>query len=255
VSKVAIFGSGLSAAYVYAACLDNGVEADFFTDNRKPEFFGPVKLEWVPVKLQSVLLRYPVWLFSLGTKKNYLKNMERSSGSTTFPENGRTETLAYNPTEVLEQLQPQGKVTLGKFSDIEIRQLSHSYAYSFVTFPLQSSKGEGKLVPYWLWLLKNQNMSLPNMVIYNGTFVFPWTRFSYYWDTQMWEYSHTEKEEPVCPAIGAELRRIADIAPGVPEYTSPFHHVALVGRWARWSKSVLAQDAYAQADKILKEIK
>jgi len=251
--RVAIFGSGLSAAYVYAACLDNDVEVDFFTDNRKPEFFGPVKLSWVPQRVKAKL--WPVWLFSLGTKKDYLKSMGRSSGSTTFPETGRLETLAYNPTEVLEQLPMEGKVTLGKFSDNEILQLSRNYDHSFVTFPLQQSKGEGKLVPYWLWLLKNQNVSLPNMVIYNGTVNFPWTRYSHYWDVSMWEHSHQETVEPLCPAIGAELRRIFDIAPGVKEYNSPYPKVAMVGRWARWNKEILAQTGYAQTDKILKEIK
>lgn len=251
--KVAIFGSGLSAAYVYAACLDNGIEADFFTDNRKPEFFGPVKLSWIPERVK--VLKYPVWLFSLGEKKDYLARMDRTSGSTTFPSSGRIETAAYNPVEVLEQLQPLGcKITLGKFSDSEIEKLSQQYDYTFVTFPLQQSKREDKLVPYWLWLLKNQTVSLPNMVIYNGTTVFPWTRYSYYWGVHMWEYCHLTLEQPLCPAIGAEVRRIADIAPGVKEYTSPFPKMALVGRWARWNKEVLAQDAYAQANKILKEI-
>lgn len=55
--------------------------------------------------------------------------------------------------------------------------------------------------------------------------------------------------------VGAELRRIADIAPEVKEYNSPYPGVTLVGRWARWSKQVLAQDAYAQTSKILKEMK
>jgi hypothetical protein len=258
-SKVAIFGSGLSAAYVYAACLDNEIEVDFFTDkpfSARPEFFGPVKLSWVPESLQFKLMPCPVWLFSLGSKKDYLQRMGRKTGSTTFPENGRVQTFGYNPAEMLEHFYPPySKVTLGKFSDNEIESISKNYDYTFVTFPLQQSKGEDKLVFYWIYLLKNQTASIPNMVIYNAAPTFFWTRFSHYWGTYMWEYSHVEFPNiPPCPDLRAEARKINDIAPGVAEYISPFPKVELVGRWARWSKDVLAQDAYTQADKILKEL-
>lgn len=257
-AKIAIFGSGLSAAYVYAACQDNNLSADFYSDRlftNRPEFFGPVKLNWIPERAKAKL--YPVWLFSLGNKRDYLKRMNRDSGSTTFPETGRTELTAYNPDEVLDELQPVNeKIVLGKFTDSEIEQISEKYLHTFVTFPLQKSKSEGKLVSYWIYLLRNQNsLSLPNMVIYSGTPEFSWTRFSHYWGTYMWEYSHVEYPDiPPRPSIWAEPKRIFDIAPGVPEYFSPFSKITLVGRWARWSKSVQAQDAYSQADKILKEL-
>ncbi|HPC25893.1 MAG TPA: hypothetical protein PK410_00030 [Paludibacteraceae bacterium] len=257
-NKVAIFGSGLSALYAYAACVDNGVEAEFFSDKpfeAKPEFFGPVKLSWIPPRIKATL--YPVWLFSLGNKADYLTRMGRNSGHTTFPENGREETLAYNPSEVSDLMQPvNAKIVLGRFTDGEIEKLSHEYLHTFVTFPLQQSKSEDRLVSYWIYLLKNQNsLSLPNMVIYNGVKDFSWTRFSHYWNSYMWEFSHLEFPNlPPRPSIWAEPKQIFDIAPNVPEYRSPFSNVTLLGRWARWSKSVLAQDAYSQVDKILKEL-
>jgi hypothetical protein len=257
--KIAIFGSGLSAAYIYAACKDNSCEVEFFTDRpftEKVEFFMPIRLSWLPEWVE--VKKYPIWWFGLGTKEDYLARMGRTGGTTAFPEKGRTELTAYNPSDILEKLQPVGsKVTLGKFSDSEIEKISNNFDHSFVTFPLQQSKKEGKLVSYWIYFLKNFNdMSLPNIAIYSGTTEFHWTRFSHYWGIYMWEYSHLEYPGiPPQPSVFAEAKKIFDIAPGVKEYISPFSKVTMVGRWARWSKNVLAEDAYKQADKILKELK
>ena len=257
-SKIAIFGSGLSAAYVYAACRDNNLKADFYSDRpfaARPEFLGPVRVSWVPKWVKATL--YPIWWLSLGNKQDYLKRMNRTSGATAFPENGRTELTAYNPNEVLDEMQPvDEKIILGKFTDSEIEQISKRYLHTFVTFPLQQSRSDGKLVSYWIYVLtKHSDLSLPNMAIYNGTKNFAWTRFSHYWGVYMWEYSHAEYPDlPPRPNIWAEPVKIFDIAPDVPEYFSPYPNVTMVGRWARWSKSVLAQDAYSQADKILKEL-
>ena len=258
-SKVAIFGSGLSAAYIYAACLDNGVQADFFTDRplTEPTAYGQIILRWVPERLK--LKTHPIWLFSLGSLADYLKRLNRTAEDehkTTFPATGRVEEQVYNPGEFLEKVWRGDEVeTLGKFTDKEILDISAKYDHTFVTFPLQESKQPDRLVSYWYYELKNLDISLPNMAIYNATDAFPWTRYSNYWGTMTWEYSHTEYTDnpPPSPSHLAKLNQIRDIAPNIPEYASPWEKVTLVGRWARWKKGVQAYEAYAQTDKILKE--
>lgn len=257
-NKVAIFGSGLSAAYVHAACVDNGLEADIFTDrslNEKPDFSMPIKVNWLPSWVTAP--QYPIWLFGLGTKQDYLARMGRNGGTTDFPVTGRTELAAYNPADILEQLLPPLlKVVLGRFTDDEIFSIAENYVHTFVTFPMEMSKINRKLVYYYIYYVRGaMKVDVPNMVIYNGTSAFPWTRFTHYWGTYMWEYSHLEYPNGAPkPHPQAALKQIFDIAPGVQEFFSPVPNITMVGRWARWSKSVLAQDAYAQADKILKEI-
>jgi hypothetical protein len=222
---------------------------------------GPVKLDWIPerVKIES----YPVWLFSMGNRSDYLLRMGRDpskDSKTTFPENGRTEIRAYNPEQFLAKLQPdkKSKITLGRFSDTEIVELSKKYMHTFVTFPLQENRANKKLVQYWIYILENgSSLSLPNMVIYNATKKFAWTRFTQYWGRYMWEYSHVEypvENMPPRPNVWAEPIKIFDIAPGEEECKIYSKEITLVGRWARWNKSVVAQDAYTQVKNILKEL-
>ena len=258
--RVAIFGSGLSAAYIYAACKDTGCTADFFTDRSLYDFpeYGQIILRWVPDSLR--LQAHPIWLFALGDKSAYLKRMKRApedSTKTTFPVTGRVEELAYNPKEFMDKVWT-GKehATFGKFSDDEIENISKDYAHSFVTFPLQASKDPAKLVLYWCYTISDLELALPNMAIYNATQSVPWTRFTQYWSVMTWEYSHIEYPTamPPAPGNGAVPRRVADIATGVSEFKSPYERVDLVGRWARWKKGAQAFEGYAQAAEILREI-
>jgi hypothetical protein len=261
---IAIFGSGLSAAYVYYAAKNQSYDCEFFTDkplDTQPDL-GHVLLRWVPPTVEAK--PYPIWFFSLGSIFKYLERMQRPETDlkrTAFPKNGRTELQAFNPNFVLKEMLPEeAKVTYGKFSDEEIALLAKKYDWSFVTFPLQQSKHQDRLAFYWSYVLHDQSLMLPNMAIYNATDQFPWTRFTQYWNTLTWEFSHIEypagKEDslPPRPNSWAEPKRIADVAPNLPEFYSPYEKVSLVGRWARWNKSVLAHDAYMQASTILKEI-
>lgn len=272
-NKIAIFGSGLSALYVYAACLDNGWNADFYTDrafsNRAASSSpsplpGPVKLDWVPASIK--LERQPIWLFSMGSVEEYLLRMGRDpkiDSKTTFPISGRQEIYAYNPVQFFEKLKPNkhSEVILGRFSDTDIFEISKLYKHTFVTFPLKESFSGRELVRYWIFSMENSmSLSMPNMVIYNATQNFAWTRFTHYWGKYMWEYSHTEYPvtatpvQPPRPNSWADPVKIFDIAPNTEEYKIEIPSITAVGRWARWNKKVLAQDAYWQAEKILKEL-
>jgi hypothetical protein len=260
--KIAIFGSGLSAAFICAAAKEWGIGIDIYTDRPftldLPEL-GHVILKWIPgnLKMQPI----PISHFAMGDRYSYLKRMGREKDpetKTTFPETGRNEFLAYNPKQALKELWPQdARMTYGKFSDKEIEAISKEHAWTFVTFPLQQSKAVNKLVFYQGYTLENQNFALPNMAIYNGTTNFPWTRFTQYWNIMSWEYSHLEyppEALPPRPNAWAEPKKIADIAVGVPEYFSPYEGVTMVGRWARWRKDVLSHDGYAQASNIFNKL-
>jgi hypothetical protein len=261
--RVAIFGSGLSAAFVYAACKANAVEADFYTDHALAEQpdLGHVILRWVPYPRA---IPYDVYFFSMGSLSDYLVRMGRDHNDvlkTAFPVVGRSSLKAYNPYQAIDTLLPkEAKVTLGKFSDHEIYVISRSYDHTFVTFPMAQSRDPAKLIFYWSYSLPGRDLSLPNMAIYNATNQFSWTRFTQYWGIMTWEYSHKEypagegSRMPPRPGNLVEPKRVADIAPGVPEYVWQDKTITLVGRWARWNKSVLAHEGYEQAEEVIKEI-
>ena len=260
-SKVAIFGSGLSAAYVYAACLDNNVEADFFTDralSNQPGL-GHIILRWKPSTVSLKL--HHLWFFSIGSKDSYLARMNRPvTSSTTFPETGYSQEDIYNPIEFMGKMwKGNERVIFGKFSDKEIENISKNYSHSFVTFPTQASKAAGKLNHYWCYVLENVSISLPCMAIFNGLAEeHQWSRFTHYWDTMAWEYSHiefSEEHKPTeLPHPDARPIWLAALPAEAEEYASPWPAVTLVGRWARWKKGVQAFEAYEQTDKILKEL-
>lgn len=259
--RIAIFGSGLSAAFVLAACNDAGWQTDIYTDRPfttdLPEL-AHVILKWIPAGVE--LTPYSISHFSRGTLQDYLKRMGRENdpnAKTTFPPDGRNEFTAYDPKEVLKKLWPKdAAITYGKFSEQEIESIAAEHVWSFVTFPMHRSQ-PNDLVFYWSYTLAHSNLSLPNIAIYNGRTDLPWTRLTQYWNIMSWEYSHMEYPDdkpPPRPSVWAEPKRIADIAIGVPEYTSPIPKVTMVGRWARWRKDVLSHDGYKQAMEILKEL-
>lgn len=257
-NKIAIFGSGLSAAYVLAAVKFAGFEAEIFSDT-PPKYsgLGHILLREVPPETFSVSASL-VTFFSIGTREAYLARMkrfeERHASKTAFPDSGRHELIAYSPERVLKELlPPEISITIKTFSDDEIIERSKSFLWTFVTFPFYSSIEPEKFVEYWTVTAKTIKLDMPNYAIYNGTNLLPWTRYTCYWGTERWEFSHLEfPVEEEAPMYGAVKAR--DIAPGVKEYFSLFPRVTLVGRWARWNKAVLAHEAYEQALKILQTL-
>lgn len=255
--KIAIFGSGLSAGYIAAAAKVMKIPFNIYTNKLITEApnLGHVLLREIPptIDVQPTVVSF----FSIGSKDAYLARMkryeDRSTSKTAFPENGRSELRVYNPNIVYEKLLPAATTHLMKnFTDEEIIAASKEHLWTFVTFPLKESFSEEKIVKYWSTYPSAKN-NMPNYAIYNGSIELPWTRYTCYWGTERWEFSHLEfPAEGKSPMAGAVLT--ADIAPGVKEYFSLYPRLTLVGRWAQWNKSILAHEAYDTAMKILQTL-
>lgn len=262
--KIAIFGSGLSAAFVYAACEEYKCDVKFFSDTLERPNIGPVLIRQLPIRFQGLVPATTIWTFAMGDKNTYLDRMRRDDEAmrpTSFPTEIRDWFYAYEPKAVYDTLMGgSAKLTdIGKYSDAEIKMLSREFHHTFVTFPLQESKHPSKLIFYWAYIYKHEAGGIgPFTVLYNGTRDFPWLRYSHYWGTECWDFSNTEfptaTHKPPAPSVSAVLNRVADIAPGTSEYHTTIPKVTLVGRWARWKKSVFAHHAYTQAMEILKEM-
>lgn len=259
--RIAIFGSGLSAGYILAAVNDLELEADIYTATPldKVPNLSHVLLREVPPNYKETFQPERVTFFSTGTREAYLARMkrfeDRKSSKTAFPETGRSELYIYNPNNVLSVLLPPSTpYTIAKFSDEEIEEIAGTYEWAFVTFPLQRSIRSDKFVKYWMAQPAGLKSYMPNYAIYNGTNDLMWTRYTCYWGTERWEFSHLEfpAEGPAPMAEGAML--VSDIAPGIKEYVSLIPRLTLVGRFARWNKAVLAHEAYSQAFEILQTL-
>lgn len=272
--KVAILGTGPSAAYVAMACTKLSVKYDVLSSCSPTLFFpGSFWLRQNPWTNTTPTTK--MHIYSTGDAIGYLRKQWKMVDPawllhTSFPETAHTE-LVWNPYEILKPFWKTKNILLIKdLSDEDIEYIAKGYELVFMTFATQESKNVMKsfvirypIVSYNLEEIKADAEMYPmtstmlasklSYCIYDGDTGHWMTRIS-----QLFGYLHLEYSQYYVPnqeLIGdGKITWVPDTNPDTPEWDPqdvPADNVILVGRHAQWSRKVLSHNAYEQTIKIL----
>ena len=263
--KVAILGTGPSAAYAAMACEEYPIEYDIIS-NRTPTTFFPGAF-WVRLNPTSYIrtVKREVGIYSVGTAEGYLRKQWGIVDpawflETSFPAKFKKE-MAINPYELFKPFWKSQNITLMRsLSDIEIKGIAKDYNLVIMTFATQRSKEVMK--PYtftypFVSYIPNEVALLAgeSYCIYDGYESHFIVRMSYLFGHVHLEYAkdYIPKKELVGDG---KITWVPDTLPDSPEWDPtdvPSENIVLSGRFAQWKRKVLSHEAYDQTKKAIEE--
>lgn len=259
--KVAILGTGPSAAYVGMACDTCNVEYEVIS-NKSPTTFFPGAFWARSNPLDYAIPAFEVYISSVGSAIEYLKKQwgmveEDWLLETSFPKGSRKE-IVFDPIDLFGVYWKGKDVYLtSNLTDEAIAELANEYDIVFMTFATEKSKKEWSHLLCKFPIVSYPSRSRLSYCIYDGEKGEAIVRMS-----DLFGYVHNEYISGYIPKmelVGKEGRIswASDLIPGLMQMWDPkdvpADNVVLVGRWAQWSRKILSHDAYGQTIRALEE--
>jgi hypothetical protein len=258
--KVAILGTGPSAAYSAMACEQYPEVTSEVISNQAPPIFFPGAF-WPRFNPTAHSLpETRVYVSSVGTAIEYLKKQWGMVDpdwlkETSFPKQSRFET-AYNPYDLFGKFWKTKDIHLvPALSDNDVKDLAKQYDLIFMTFPTAKSKKALKPFTVQCPIISYPTDAITNhYCIYDGESEDSIIRISY-----LFGYIHTEYSTEYIPKVeliaSGKVSWVSDTIPSAPQWDPedvPADNVTLIGRFACWSRKVLSSDAYDITTDVLK---
>lgn len=262
-ARVAILGTGPSAAYAYRACLDSGVFPGVYGP-RSARPHGAFWLHALPASCANYVPVLTIRLMATGTPEGYAQKIWRSGDvQTSFPREGRTE-HGYPPDEGLNALWGGGPATDDrKLTDEDIATLCRQNDLVIKTFPppLPPRLRGAYSVCRLAWRTKLVKIRYSS-VVYNGRPEDRHVRYARIWGEESFEYPAGVASLP--PGEGWREQLWMDIPPQehpwfykeLEEWTEqqPKHPNLLVtGRYATYQRKMLSHETYLLVSAALSE--
>lgn len=249
--KVAIIGSGPSAAFALLACSSFGIVPTMYLKNSvtfQPGAFFIHELPFIPA---YEVIRYPVSIMSLGTRQEYIdkqwKNHEIDRFyQSSFPEKDFVQ-YGYNPNHVIPlifSMCDHNEVQLESLMiDVEIQSLGKKYDVVFISFLTQALIQANRNNIIRFPVLSKPSDSLFNFVMYNGIRSST-VRLSDLWGTRYIELTADANIEEY--GSGWEVHHSIDIVPRTTEFELPSlgNNIIPIGRLARFNRTLLSHQTY-----------
>ncbi len=272
--KVAVLGSGASAAFAVAACKSIGAEVKVYSSvypTENVQQTGAYFLHAIPPNIGHVE-PVQVSINSIGEAAVYSEMQWGEVVPTSFPIEERTE-LWYSPM-YLNRVWQSVPVFRETLSTEDIIGLTHQgYDWVFHSFPLVGR--HESLVQFPIVVGKQAN-HLRDFILYNGTVQYDWVRATRQFGNLCFEYPHTysiDDEYLFRDVIGnfsapplAELMGDVpasyeffcgrDILPSTRPVTRQEyvrHNIVPIGRFATWDRKAFAHHAYTTVESHLQE--
>lgn len=259
--KVAILGTGPSAAYAGMACETAEVEYEIISNKHPPQLYpGAFWARTNP--LDYKIPAFQVYISSVGSAIEYLKKQwgmvtEDWLLETSFPKEARKE-IVFDPIELFGVYWKDKLVHfVPDLNDADIADSATEYDFVFLTFPTQKSQKEWGQVLFQFPIASYRSDSRQLYCIYDGDKDEQIVRMS-----NLFGYIHNEYAPGYIPKmelVGADgqITWATDISPNIAYSWDPTDvpadNVILVGRFAQWDRKVLSHHAYAQTLEILEK--
>jgi hypothetical protein len=263
--KVAVLGSGASAAFAVAACKDIGAEVKVYSSVHPNELstqMGAFFLHDIPPNIGHIE-SVAVDIDSIGEASVYSEMQWGRNIPTSFPSERRTERW-YSPMYLNRVWQDVTvfRETLSKEDIVRLTQLG--YDWVFHSFPLVERTDSIVRFPI---LVGNQYSHLRDFILYNGTIQFDWVRLTRQFGNLCLEYPHNISVDDEClfrdmvgdlDSLGIEGLQSKDypqwehvwgrdIVPETEPLTSEEYvqkNIIPIGRFATWDRKMLSHQAY-----------
>jgi hypothetical protein len=271
--RIAILGSGLSAAYAVQAAHDCGLsKEDILVVSASDSEFKPNGaqwLHWIPDSVRKVAEGPNTILsVSVGSEEEYLKKQwGRSDASSSFPKHptiqyGWSVRLANHMIQWAERSMNRELLT-----DKDIKQYAEEFTFILHTFPTQistkNSLGAVVRIPVYsveidfparhvavathMYLESDGNNKFDGIVAYDGTAHSTMVRKSIIDGYSCLEFS-SERADTVGVATFSDLSPFAKM----PENPRLAHNVYPIGRYAEWDRKILSHHAYFKTCTLIK---
>lgn len=258
--KVAILGTGPSAAYAGMACESAKVEYEIIS-NRSPLLFFPGAF-WARLNpLDFEIPAFQVYISSVGTAIGYLKkqwNMVDPDwlSTTSFPKESRKE-IVFDPSTLFSiywSNYPNIYLT-PSLTDSDISELAKEYDLVFLTFPTEKSIELCGSLRTKFPIVSFPTDSRQLYCVYDGVENQHTVRMS-----SLFGFIHNEYAQNYIPKMelvgeNGRISWVPDFLPDIPPVVGlrdvPADNVILVGRWAQWDRKILSHNAYSQVLEVL----
>lgn len=261
--KVAVLGTGPSAAFAVLACRNSNVTPTVYSSfGTLPTFQGPAgafyfhKVPGAPV--ESNYYEH-LTIIGVGGKDEYFKKQWGYIGESTFPAEPYTD-YGFDPKYALRYMWERQDISKHEpFTDESVAVLARDFDYVFQTFPTDKSRNElGKykvtfpatvVDVHSTVMLENDLFITPNTIIYDGLPQHSFVRASSL-------FGKLTREYPIGTKLNTRetVVTVPDLRPECPEWDRkdvPASNVFLLGRWAVWSRHMLSHQAYFDAWEVL----
>lgn len=262
--KVAIVGSGASAAFAVWACQDVGVTPLVISDKAPSvQSSGAFFLHWLPESVRAYFPQLNVLISSQGSAEGYTRKQWGRVIPSSFPKEQRTE--KWYSSEAINWLWEHFYVNVnpGKLSDESLLKLGQEHDWVFHTFPSEQSQRSRALVKFPVIDFTspepfNQQASrngLDGSIVYNGIEDQPWTRSTLAFGRCSTEYARVFNGKEfdsakIAEPFGFKVNWLRDIPPEI-ERVRPEEHLATniipLGRFAEWDRRLLSHQSYYTA--------
>lgn len=276
--KVALVGTGPSAAFAVQACKDTpGVELVIFSTHPPLEGdgIGTFYIHAIPGSLiDRGLETHEIFVEGRGDRRQYQAlqwpNKEVYWGVPSSFEDELTIVDAYRPSEVLEAIWEQVDVNIIEypFSHADLRDLGRAFDLVIHTFPTEIDQellGEPVTIPImeagknWWWSAFNPHELIEdynaNIVIYNGTGQQKWVRACQLWGKNWVEFSHIFEVPEDDSRLGVSKFHFSRDFPPDVKPRDFRHRVAFnvfpLGRFATYNRQELSHHAYIKTKRLL----
>jgi hypothetical protein len=249
--KALVLGCGPAGLLATHALYLNGIVADIVS-RKEPSFIAGA--QYLHSAIPELTFEYPekeVAYRKIGTAEGYALKIYGAPGM-------NTSWLRYeegvHPAWPLEQYYHRlwdlyrDQIYDGDFTDraLELALLEYDLVVSSIPlkilFPQASYESESIYVvpepPY------AHDTELENIIVYNGEARTPWYRHSYLWGTGSVEYPATYTAARYFPGSRMITKPLRSTA------LNPYENLVLVGRYGKWEKGQLVDDAFRDAMKI-----
>ncbi len=246
--KVAILGSGPSAAFAVLACRQRGIEPDVISQkDGHTDQSGAFFLHWLPEDFVIVSGIAPIeveWV-PLGEAEQYSIKQWGSAISTSFPEQARVEKM-YSSHELV-RVWDTVRVKIAKLAAGDVEKACSIYDKVFHTFPINI--GDRRIVHFPVMDTRVQLSS--NRILYNGRKEDKWTRCTIAFGRMSYEFPvdsiNPLLEPPPVASHHFEVHRLRDIPPGTvpmrPDERA-FPNLIPIGRFATLDRKMLSHYAF-----------
>jgi len=266
--KVAIIGTGPSAAFSYLACKDYGCsKIDIYGKYHKDFPQGAFWFKWLPSYIikDTKVKKCEISIIYMGTNREYVQKQwgeEESvdNYSSTFSNFDKLQ-YGYDPLVVWDRMWSGANFieTKGMFTDIDLKQLSVDYDFIFHTFPSEASLQIRKTISiptvsfhiysqplYHVLRMMNPKFNLGEQIIYDGRIETPIVRISSLFGHINIEFVKDTDTTKLFPD-GVTYGKFMDIPPNTEELVDEDRldlKVYPVGRYAQWERHLLSHNSY-----------
>lgn len=245
--KVAILGSGPSAAFAVLACRSRGIEPEVISQNDgHADQSGAFFLHWLPEEFvaQNNVVPIEVEFVPLGTAEGYSTKQWGAVIPTSFPSHPRTEKM-YSSVELMRVWYTL-QVKIAKLAKGDIEKACQVYDLVFHTFPI--NVGDRRTVHFPVMDTRCHLKS--SRILYNGTSD-RWIRCTTAFGRMSFEYPVASINPLLEPAPIAshkfERHLLRDIPPGTEPMRAEeraFRNLIPIGRFATMDRKVLSHHAF-----------